>query len=65
MSSGPEPCWTRRFTFQLSPETLHELGKEASLDGVSIAAFVRRLIISEMALRAERLALRKPPSNRP
>jgi hypothetical protein len=48
MSNGPEPQWTKRFTIQISPDLLEEVGRRASLDGISIACFVRRLIINEM-----------------
>ena len=48
MSNGPEARWTKRFTIQVAPEDLDEIGRRASLEGISISCYVRRLILSEL-----------------
>jgi hypothetical protein len=46
----PKSRWTKRFNVQIAPDDYEELGRQASLEGLSIACYVRILIHKELAI---------------
>jgi hypothetical protein len=38
MSNGPEPQWTKRFTIQISPDLLEEVGLSLAMSKSAVVA---------------------------